>query len=122
MSYQITVERVFCASHQLLLIDGTLETLHGHNWTVRVTVAADQLDAMDCVMDFHQLLVDLDTVLAPWHNHHLNDREPFKQQKINPSAERIAQIIGQSLPLPENVRLVKVDLTEAPGCQATWLP
>ena len=37
MAFEITTTRHFSASHQLVLYDGTLEPLHGHNWQVRVT-------------------------------------------------------------------------------------
>ena len=43
MSFEITTTRQFSASHQLRLYDGSLEPLHGHNWQVKVTVAADSL-------------------------------------------------------------------------------
>ena len=66
--YQITIEKVFAASLALRLPDGSYEPTHGHNWPVRVTIGADQLDAMDCVMDFHELERIVDGVLAYFHH------------------------------------------------------
>lgn len=130
--YQITVHRIFAASHAIRLYDGSLEPLHGHNWPVEVTVAADELDAMETVMDFHVIERALDELLAQVHNKHLNDVDPFKPQNVNPSAERVAWWIGREMTRcvnqvssPEasrNLRLVSVRVGEAPGCFATFFP
>ncbi len=123
MKYQITIERVFAASHALRLADGSLEPVHGHNWPVRVTVGADRLDAMDCVMDFHALVRLVDGLIAPFHSRHLNDVPPFASG-VNPSAERVAEYLGTAVgaALPGGVRLVEAAVGEAPGCTATFRP
>lgn len=121
MPYQIRVSRAFSATHQLRLPDGTLEPLHGHGWGVDVVVEADRLDAMDCVMDFHELQRQIDGITKAWDRRHLNEVEPFRSG-INPSAERVAQAIAASLRLPGNVRLVNVDVGEATGCVASYRP
>jgi len=122
MPYEIRTERTFAASHTLRLPDGTREPLHGHNWRVRVTVASDRLDAMDCVMDFHELERQLDAVVGPWHNRHLDDAEPFAGGAVNPSAERVAEAVARGVSLPAGVRLVSVEVSEAPGCVAVYRP
>lgn len=121
MRYQITIEKVFAASHALRLPDGSLEPVHGHNWPVRVTVAADQLDAMDCVMDFHELERVVDGIIAPFHSRHLNDVPPFSEG-TNPSAERVAEHIGTAVAaaLPAGVVVVEASVGEAPGCTAIY--
>jgi len=121
MPFDITITREFCAGHQLRLPDGALEPLHGHNWCVRVTASANHLDAMGCVMDFHDLEAQLDGILGPLNNRHLNELPPFNHD-LNPSAENVAFHIGRSLRFPEGVQLRQVTITEAPGCQATWRP
>jgi 6-pyruvoyltetrahydropterin/6-carboxytetrahydropterin synthase len=124
--FEITVQRVFAASHALRLPGGTLEPVHGHNWELAVTVASDRLDAIDTVMDFHDLEQFVDEVIRPWHNRHLNDLPPFAEddQGINPSAERVAWWVAQRVAarLPEGVRLESASVTEAPGCRATYRP
>jgi len=110
MPFEITTTRSFSASHQLRLYDGSLEPLHGHNWQVRVVVAAAKLDAIGVVMDFHDLERRLNIVVDPLHNRHLNEIPPFDRQ--NPSAEQIAAHIGLSLKLPEGIRLVCVEVWE----------
>ena len=122
--HEITIETVFCASHALRLPDRTDEPVHGHNWPVAVTVAADELDAMQTVMDFHELERIVAEVVRPWHNRHLNDVAPFVDGRVNPSAERVAWWVGMQVGqrLPERVRLVAVRVGEAVRCSATWRP
>ncbi len=122
--FEITVEDVFAASHALRLPDGSFEPMHGHNWHVRASVACEQLDAIETVMDFHDLKDRLAAVLEPFRNRHLNDVPPFAEGEVNPSAERVAWWIGTRLSegLPDGVALTRVTVTEAPGCEAAFVP
>ena len=122
--YDITVHRVFAAAHAIRLYDGSREPLHGHNWTVDVTVAADGLDDIEVVMDFHALERSLDLVLGRADNRSLNDVEPFAGGRVNPTAERVAWWIGTEMApgLPAGARLRSVRVGEAPGCTATYRP
>src|SRR5205809_5712146 len=94
MPFQITTTRHFSAAHQLRLYDGSLEPLHGHNWKVRITVAAAALDSIGVVMDFHELERLVEDVIGKMHNRHLNDLPEFS--RLNPSAENVALHIAQS--------------------------
>ena len=118
--FEITTTRSFSAAHALRLYDGSMEPLHGHNWTVKVTVAAAALDAIGVVMDFHELERMVDAVLAPLHNVNLTDVEPFR--RLNPSAENVAWHIAQSLLLPTHVRLVSVEVWETDTNSAMYRP
>ena len=127
--YEITVSKTFSAAHALRLPDGTFETLHGHDWAVKVTAAGTELDAMECVMDFHVLVAAVDAVIAPWQNENLNGCAPFRGAtpavpKVNPSAERVAWWIGEEVKkaLPDGVNMVSVAVKESPGCVATYRP
>ena len=126
--YEITVESVFAAAHAIRLPDGSLEPVHGHNWPVAVTVSADELDDIETVCDFHLLEQLIQDAIAPWHNRHLNDCEPFTDGSgglaINPTAERVAWAIAQRVQpgLPGQCRLVSVSVGEAPGCTAVYKP
>jgi 6-pyruvoyltetrahydropterin/6-carboxytetrahydropterin synthase len=120
MHFQISVEQIFCAAHQLRLSDATCEPLHGHNWQLRVTVTADKLDEIGTVMDFHELQRRIAEIIRPMDNTNLNEFPPMKS--MNPSAENVARYIAQSLKLPANVRLAEVSVTESPGCVARYFP
>ena len=116
--FEITTTREFAAAHQLRLYDGSLEPLHGHNWRVKMTVAADKLDAIGVVMDFHELERIVDAVIGPMHNRHLNDLPAFAE--LNPSAENVAWHIGQSVKLPPANRLVSVEVWETTNNSAVY--
>jgi 6-pyruvoyltetrahydropterin/6-carboxytetrahydropterin synthase len=117
--YAIEVTSVFAAAHQLKLPDGQLEPLHGHNWEVTVRIASPRLDAMDTVMDFHQLERTLESVVGGWRNRHLNEVPPFSGG-VNPSAERVAEVIATAVAphVPAPAQVAEVRVTEAPGCVA----
>jgi 6-pyruvoyltetrahydropterin/6-carboxytetrahydropterin synthase len=120
MNFQIATLRSFSAAHQLRLYDGSLEPLHGHNWKVRIVVAAAALDSIGVVMDFHELERLADDVIGPIHNTHLNDLPAFG--RLNPSAENVALYIGRSLRLPDHVTLESVEVWETEGNSAIYRP
>src|SRR3954470_4489355 len=103
MPFETTTTRGFSGSHQLRLLDGVMEPLHGHNWKVKVTVSSAKLDGMGVVMDFHELERLLGEVIGPMHNRNLNDLAAF--ESMNPSAENVALVIAQKLALPKTVKL-----------------
>jgi 6-pyruvoyltetrahydropterin/6-carboxytetrahydropterin synthase len=122
--HEISVETEFCAAHALV-IAGRREQTHGHNFRVRVTVGAPDLDADGLVCDFHGLEAVVRGLIEPWRDRDLNQAPPF--DRINPSAERIAEQVAlgvgsASLELGPGVRVLSVSVTEAPGCVATHRP
>jgi 6-pyruvoyltetrahydropterin/6-carboxytetrahydropterin synthase len=117
-TFEISTVRVFSASHQLKLYDGSMEPLHGHNWKVKVTVASAQLDSMGVVMDFHELERLVDKIVAPMHNRHLNELDAF--QNANPSAENVAFTVASRLTLPNGTRLISVEVWETEDCSAAY--
>jgi 6-pyruvoyltetrahydropterin/6-carboxytetrahydropterin synthase len=123
MPFEISTTRQFAAAHALRLYDGSLEPVHGHNWRVRVTVAAPAgLDAIGVVMDFHELERLVDWVILPFNNRHLNEVAPFISD-LNPSAENVALHIGQTLgpALPSTVKLTRVEVWETSANRATYI-
>lgn len=123
--FEITVQSVFAAAHAIRL-GGSKEPTHGHNWLVLIAVGSETLDANDLVCDFHLVESCLHDVIGPLRNRHLNETPPF--DRINPTAERVAEhiahAVGRSLAgrLPASARLVRVEVTEAPGCSAIYRP
>jgi len=120
MQFEITTTRHFSAAHQLVLYNGSLEPLHGHNWVVRVAVRASTLDSIGVVMDFHELERLVDQIIGPMHNRHLNELASFAL--TNPSAENVAVYVSQELKLPEHVKLHAVKVWETPENCAAYYP
>lgn len=120
MAYAIHIERRFVAAHALRLYDGSMEPLHSHEWKVEVDVAAQTLDEIDVVMDFHELQRIVDQAIAPLRGVTLNDSGQFASP--NPSAERVAELLFKRIAakLPPRVALSAVTVTEAPGCRARY--
>ena len=123
--FELAVESGFSAAHALV-IQGEPETLHGHDWRVSVTVAGPTLDRDGLLCDFHAIKSALADVTGRLHNQNLNQIEPF--DRLNPSAEHVAQHIAEELSrrlvgvLPAGARIASVRVTEAPGCAASYRP
>jgi 6-pyruvoyl-tetrahydropterin synthase len=124
--YEVTVERVFAADHAIRLPDGTLEAMHPHDWRVRVTLSRPTLDAIETVIDFHEVQGWLERLLGPAAGRSLNDLPPFADDAgrlvISPTAERVAWWIGEDIRrrTPAGVTVERVAVLEAPGCEAAY--
>lgn len=120
--FEVSVDGWFAAAHQLRLPSGELEPLHGHNWRVRVTFSGARLDTMGVLVDFTQVQPQLRELLASFHDRHLNDLPDFRE--LQPSAECVARLIAREIAadLPATVRVSCVEVEEAPGCVARYLP
>lgn len=120
--FEITVEGWFAAAHQLRLLDGSLEPLHGHNWRVRVTLAGPKLDEMGVLADFTRIQPRLAELLADMHDRFLNEFPALSGK--NPSAEAVAMHVAEGMRphVPPGVALRCVEIEEAPGCVARYLP
>jgi 6-pyruvoyltetrahydropterin/6-carboxytetrahydropterin synthase len=121
--YEISVETEFAAAHAIV-IAGTREPLHGHNWHVEVKVSGERLDADGLLCDFHTVEDLLREIVSPFHNRNLNEVEPF--DRVNPTAELVAKHIGDELASGLNATLMpaawvsSVRVTEAARCRATY--
>lgn len=116
--YCVTVESTFSATHQLRLCDGSLEPRHGHDWRVRVTFAARSLNAEGMVIDFHHAQDLLAGVLKRLQYRDLNERGVLHGP--NPTAEVVAEWIFKQLAEAAADTVDRVEVTEAPGCLATF--
>ncbi len=67
----------FAAAHAIRGHTRGCENLHGHNYRVRVHVAADQLDELGMVLDFADLKAVVQEVLGPFDHRVINDIPPF---------------------------------------------
>lgn len=119
--YQVSIKKTFSAAHMLKEIGGKCENLHGHNFTVEVTVAAENLGSDGLVMDFRQLKEWTGEILDRLDHRHLNELSYF--QGKNPSAENLAKFIYDCL--VEKVagsvlQVVQVTVWESENARASY--
>lgn len=122
--YEVVVEDEFQAAHFLRLYDGSWEKRHGHNFKVAVAFQAKELDTIGVVVDFEVLKPALRKVLSEFDGICLNDHPAFKDDRLNPSTENIAKLIGErlldSFPAPK-AHMVKVTVWETPDAYASYI-
>ncbi len=115
MPFALSVTTEFSAAHFLRGYDGDCARLHGHNWQVKLTVEAEELNAIGIAVDYKRLKSELKAALADWDHYNLNDVPPF--DRINPSSENVARELFRRMrtrfaDLPElRVRAVEIGET-----------
>lgn len=109
----IFIQTHFSGGHHLRAYPGNCENPHGHNWQVKVTVRAAQLDHLGMGIDFKQLKKTVNTVIDELDHRDLNEHPAFHE--INPSSEHIAIFLFQRLSAPlqtDRYRLYSVEVRE----------
>ncbi|NGM65917.1 6-pyruvoyl trahydropterin synthase family protein [Sphingobacterium sp. SGR-19] len=124
--------------HRVVGHEGKCRFLHGHNYRIHFTVAADQLDEIGRVVDFSVIK----TTLCAWLEEHFDHKfliwekdELLPQLQevagdslvvvpFNPTAENIAQYLVEHIG-PQQfkdypVRLVACKVEETAKCSATY--
>lgn len=111
--YRIIVEDDFSSAHRLREYEGKCSSLHGHNWKVRLTVRATELDQRGITMDFGKLKKLLASLLSRFDHTDLNQVAPFDE--INPTAENIARTVFELAAgeLPAGVEVDRVTVWES---------
>ena len=116
--YTVTKRIEVAGAHRLdLPYESKCRNLHGHNWIIRVTCQAEELNAGGMVIDFTEvkkIVMQLDhanvnDVLNP-----VNSTASCKKP-INPTAENIAYSLCQQIP-----HCVKVEVQESEGNVAIY--
>jgi len=122
--FEIEVEHSFSAAHSLRAYKGKCESLHGHNWRVKVTLYASKLDRRGMVMDFSELKMKLKEVLDELDHRNLNEFDYFK--RINPTSENIANFIfdrlSYNLQETRSYKLKKITVYETDTSSASYTP
>ena len=95
MKYKLSAEKTFSSAHALRGYKGKCEHIHGHNWKVKVTIGGNKLNEIGILIDFGQIKSMLSAVLNELDHKDLNQIKPF--DKINPSAENIADLIYKKM-------------------------
>jgi len=93
--YRLTVKRRFSAAHHLRDYEGKCAQLHGHNYTVEITVAGDKLDDAGMLIDFAKLKQICDQVLDRYDHAYLNELPEFAQANV--TAENLAAMIFEKI-------------------------
>jgi len=87
--FRIAKDFTFAAGHFIVGHPGECARPHGHNYRVRVTLAARELDEIGMVLDFAELKRVVGEILAPFDHRMLNEVEPFTM--VATTAERLAE-------------------------------
>ncbi len=121
--YEITIETHFSSAHRLRQYNGECERLHGHNWNVQVSIAAEKLNELGMVMDFKDLKQKTKVLIDKFDHQYLNDIPPFTE--INPTTENMARYMYDKLSKTINdsrIRVSKVTVWESENSYASyWL-
>ena len=121
--FTIFKDFTFSAAHAIRGHTRGCQNLHGHNYRVRVHVAAETLDELGMVMDFADLKAIVGAVLDPFDHHVINDIPPFDQR--NTTAELLAEFAFQevSARLPEErLSVLRVEVWENDSACAVYQP
>jgi len=111
--FDIFIKTHFSGGHHLREYPGNCERPHGHNWKVKATVRAQQLDKLGMGIDFKVLKQQVNAVVDALDHRDLNEHPAFQER--NPSSEHIAQYLFQQLKetlTTERYQLYSVEVRE----------
>ncbi len=119
--YKLSVTDSFSAAHRLCGYEGACSNLHGHNWTVRVTLQAETLDNIGMAMDFGRIKALLKEITDELDHAYLNELTAFTEQ--NPTSENLARHIFErmgSILSGEPVHVAEVEVCESERSSVTY--
>jgi 6-pyruvoyltetrahydropterin/6-carboxytetrahydropterin synthase len=120
--YEVTIIKSFSAAHMLTAIGGKCEELHGHNFKVEVTVAAQDLNKSGILIDFRKVKEWLQEILDKMDHKHLNEFPSFLGE--NPSSENIALYIHKEMKLKARqteIKVSRVKVWESENSAVTYI-
>jgi 6-pyruvoyltetrahydropterin/6-carboxytetrahydropterin synthase len=110
----VTKTVTFDAAHHLPNYQGPCHNLHGHRWTLRVSISGPVNEETGMVMDFKDLEDRIGFITDIFdHNGELN------QWVKNPTCENLLLYIADRLTSLEGLNWVELELEESPGSCAT---
>ncbi|HNR68481.1 MAG TPA: 6-carboxytetrahydropterin synthase QueD [bacterium] len=120
--YELTVQTTFSAAHHLLDYSGACRRIHGHNWKVKASLQASQLNEKGMVFDLMEFQRILNTCVQQFDHRMINEVPPF--DRINPTSEHLARIIFEwmSEHLPANLRLTEIRVAETDDYSVVYTP
>jgi 6-pyruvoyltetrahydropterin/6-carboxytetrahydropterin synthase len=113
----------FAAAHAIRGHTRGCQNLHGHNYRVRVHVAAGRLDALGMVIDFADLKGILEQVVGRFDHAVINEQPPFDRER-NTTAEELARYVHEEVAarLPEGRTVRRVEVWETETSCAIFEP
>lgn len=93
--YDIFINTHFAGAHHLRNYPGDCENPHGHNWKIRATVRASQVDELGMGIDFKVLKKIVNAAVDELDHTDLNKHHAFLDK--NPSSEHIAAYLFDTL-------------------------
>lgn len=124
--FTISKDYTFAAAHVIRGHRGKCRFMHGHNYRVRVHVAARQLDDIGMVVDFADLKAVVAEVLDPFDHQVINEVPPFDER--NTTAELLSEFVfaevGRRLAAAEGGRVWvrRVEVWENDSACAVYEP
>ena len=122
--FTIFKDFTFAAAHSIRGHTRGCQNLHGHNYRVRVHVAAAELDELGMVIDFADLKAMVQEVLGPFDHQVINEVPPF--DRVNTTAELLArhvlEEVDRRLAAGGRVRAVRVEVWENDTSCAIFAP
>ena len=111
--FDIFIKTHFAGAHHLRDYPGDCENPHGHNWKIKVTVRATELDHLGMGIDFKVLKAIVKQAVDKLDHRDLNNMAVFRD--INPSSEHIAMYLFSELKGPlshERYSLYSIEILE----------
>lgn len=94
--FELTVIVEFEAAHRIVGYPGKCNRLHGHNWSIEVSVVGNKLNELGMLVDFKELKQEVNKIMDRLDHQYLNEL-PIFQENNNPTAENIAIYIYNEL-------------------------
>lgn len=121
--YEVMVETRFEAAHQLPQHKGKCARLHGHNYSVQVFVAGQELNDAGMLIDFGDVKRECRATLRAFDHRYLNELPEFAE--VYPTTEQLARILHERLSAVLNApgrRVTRVRVWETPTSCVTYAP
>jgi len=118
--FEVSIEKTIACAHRLFGYCGPCEQLHGHNYRIMVTYQGEDVDQYGMLVDFADIKIAFNAILATLDHTYLNELEPFID--LSPSAENIARHVYQQLKATsfERAKLSAVTVYETPTQMASY--
>lgn len=120
--YELTVIVEFEAAHRIVDYPGKCNRLHGHNWSVEVTVKGKNLNELGMLIDFKELKKEVNKTIDKLDHFYLNELDSFVED--NPTAENIAKYIYEQLEISplfvNDIKVKMIKVWESPKSAVTY--